>query len=148
MPSKANLGIVHCCPLSMSSILSDADAVQEVMAWSACTISAENIFLFPSLIGLFCLPPVCKNINFASNFPLCGIWHGTLLLLCPSFDVQRRDLLAGVLVVLQPFAEINGLPNDAIVQILLYGDKKLSTEFNKSVLELTLVFFHNTGRFH
>ena len=91
---------------------------------------------------------MCKNINFASNFPLCGIWHGTLLLLCPSFDVQRRDLLAGVLVVLQPFAEINGLPNDAIVQILLYGDKKLSTEFNKSVLELTLVFFHNTGRFH
>ena len=69
------------------------------------------------------------------------------LLLCPSFDVQRRHLLAGVSVLLQQFVEINSLPNDVLVQILLYGDKNLSNEINKSILELTLVFIHNTGRF-
>ena len=68
------------------------------------------------------------------------------LLLCPSFDVQRRHL-AGVSVLLQQFVEINSLPNDVLVQILLYGDKILSNEINKSILELTLVFIHNTGRF-
>ena len=69
------------------------------------------------------------------------------LLLCPSFDVQRRHLLAGVSVLLQQFVEINSLPNDVLVQILLYGDENLSNEINKSILELTLVFIHNTGRF-
>ena len=69
------------------------------------------------------------------------------LLLCPSFDVQRRHLLAGVSVLLQQFVEINSLPSDVLVQILLYGDKNLSNESNKGILEMTLVFIHNTGRF-
>ena len=69
------------------------------------------------------------------------------LLLCPSFDVRRRHLLAGVSVLLQQFVEINSLPNEVLVQILLYGDKNLSNEINKSILELTLVFIHNAGRF-
>ena len=70
------------------------------------------------------------------------------LLLCPSFDFHRRHLLAGVSVLLQQFDEINSLPNDVLdVQILLYGVKNLSNEINKSILELTLVFIHNTGRF-
>ena len=53
------------------------------------------------------------------------------LLLCPSFDVQRRHLLAGVSVLLRQFVEINSLPNDVLVQILLYGDRNLSNEINK-----------------
>ena len=69
------------------------------------------------------------------------------LLLCPSFDVQRRDLLAGISVELRPFVDINSLPNDVLVQILLYGDKDLSNEINKNILELTLDFIHKTGRF-
>ena len=68
------------------------------------------------------------------------------LLLCPSFDVQRRHLLAGVSVLLRPFVEINSLPNDVFAQILLYGDKNLSNEINKSILQLTLVS-SNAGRF-
>ena len=47
------------------------------------------------------------------------------LLLCPSFDVEQRYLLAGVSVLLRQFVEINSLPNDAPVQILLYGDGNL-----------------------
>ena len=95
--------------------------------------------------------------KFKHNFrdtvnPMCPTNDGIedtehFLLLCPSFDVQRRHLLAGVSVLLQQFVEINSLPNDVLVQILLYGDKDLSNEINKSIFELTLVFIHNTGRF-
>ena len=48
------------------------------------------------------------------------------LLLCPSFNIQRRDLLAGVSVVSQPFVQINTLSNNVLVQLLLYGGKNLS----------------------
>ena len=70
------------------------------------------------------------------------------LLLCPSFDVQRRHLLVGVSLLLRPFVEINAPPpNGVLVQILLYGDKELSNEINKNILALTLVFIHNRGWF-
>ena len=69
------------------------------------------------------------------------------LLLCPSFDIQRRDLLAGISVVLRPFVQINSLSNNILIQLLLYGDKDLSSDINKHVLELTLNFIHKTGRF-
>ena len=65
----------------------------------------------------------------------------------PSFDVQRRHLLAGVSVLLRQFVEINSLPNDVLVQILLYGDKNLPNEIKKIIFEMTLVFIHNAGRF-
>ena len=68
------------------------------------------------------------------------------LLLCPSFDIQRRHLLAGVSVLLRLFVEINSLPSEFLVQILLYGVKNLSNEINKSIIELTLYFIYNTGR--
>ena len=68
------------------------------------------------------------------------------LLHCPSFNIQRRDLLAGVSVVLQPLVQINTLSN-VLVQLLMYGDKNLSSDVNKHVLELTLNFIHKTGRF-
>ena len=46
---------------------------------------------------------------------------------CPSFDVQRKDLLAGMIELLRPFLQITDLSND--------------------ILELTLRFIHETGRF-
>ena len=69
------------------------------------------------------------------------------LLLCPSFDVQRRDLLAGIVELLRPSVQIANLSNDALMQLLLYGDQDLSNELNKNILELTLRFIHETGRF-
>ena len=69
------------------------------------------------------------------------------LLHCPSFNIQRRHLLPGVSVVLQPFVQINTLSNNVSVQLLLYGDKNLSSDVNKHVLEQTLNFIHQTGRF-
>ena len=69
------------------------------------------------------------------------------LLHCPSFNIQRRDLLAGVSVVLQPLDQIKTLSNNVLVQLLLYGDRNLSSDVNKHVLELTLSLIHQTGRF-
>ena len=69
------------------------------------------------------------------------------LLLCPSLDIQRRDLLARVSVALRPFVEIDSLSNNVLVQLLLCGDKNLSSDVNRSILELTLDFIHKTGRF-
>ena len=69
------------------------------------------------------------------------------LLHCPSFDIQRRDLLAGVSEILQSFFQINDLPNNVLVELLLYVDKNLTDDVNRSILELTLDFIHQTGRF-
>ena len=60
------------------------------------------------------------------------------LLPCPSFDVQRRDLLAGVSQLVRPFVQINSLSNIVLIKLLLYGDKDLSENINKNILELTL----------
>ena len=68
-------------------------------------------------------------------------------LLCPSFDLQRRDLLAGIVELLRPFVEVTSLSNDALTQLLLYGDQDLSNDLNENILELTLRFIHETGRF-
>ena len=68
------------------------------------------------------------------------------LLYCPSFNIQQRDLLTGVSVVLQSFVQINTVSNNVLVKILLYGDKSLSNDINKHVLELTSNFIHQTGR--
>ena len=69
------------------------------------------------------------------------------LLLCPSFDILRRDVLAGVSNLLRPFAQINSFSNGTLIQFLLYGDKDLSDDINKDILQLTLNFIHRTGRF-
>ena len=68
------------------------------------------------------------------------------LLLCQSFDIQRQDLLAGVSELLRPFVQIETLPNNILVQYLLYGNKELSNDINRNILERTLNFIHKTGR--
>ena len=69
------------------------------------------------------------------------------LLFCPSFDVQRRDLLAGVSQLVRPFVQIDSLSNVVLVKLLLYGDKDLSEKSNENILELNLHFIHKSGRF-
>ena len=68
------------------------------------------------------------------------------LLLCPSFGVQRTDLLAGICSLVRPYGYVN-LANDVLLQILLYGDKNFPNNLNGSILELTIRFIHSTGRF-
>ena len=68
------------------------------------------------------------------------------LLLCPSFDAQQRDLLAGVSDVLRPFGHSN-LSNKVPTQLLLYRDEKFSYDLNRAIFNLTIQFLHKTGRF-
>ena len=90
--------------------------------------------------------------NFADTVnPMCPSNDGIedaehFLLLCPSFDAQRRDLLAGVFDVLRPYGHSN-LSNKVLTQLLLYGDENFSYDLNKTILNLTLQFIHKTGRF-
>ena len=90
------------------------------------------------------------NFRDALN-PMCPSNDGIedtehFLLLCPSFDMQRRDLLAGVLAILRTFG-YNNLSNKVLTQYLLYGNKDLPSDLNRKILKLTLAFIHNTGRF-
>ena len=54
------------------------------------------------------------------------------LLLCSSFDVQRRDLLVEASQLLQLFIQMNTLSNLFLIKFVLYGDEYLSDSINQS----------------
>ena len=70
------------------------------------------------------------------------------LLLCPSFDNQRQQLLASISVAVRPYIQLNNASNHDLMNLLLYGDEDLPSDTNKHVLEYTLNFIHDTGRFN
>ena len=92
--------------------------------------------------------------KFKHNFrdaviPMCPSNDGIedaehFLLRCPSFDAQRRDLLAGVYDVLRPFGHSN-LSNKVLTQLLLYGDESFSYYLNRTILNLTIQFIRETA---
>ena len=43
------------------------------------------------------------------------------LLLCPSYEIQRRNLLARVFALLRPLGYVN-IPNEPLTHLLSYGD--------------------------
>ena len=51
------------------------------------------------------------------------------LLLCPSFNIQGRDFLAGVLALVRPFG-LGSPSNEALTRLLMYGNKDSSDEIN------------------
>ena len=93
--------------------------------------------------------------KFRHNFkdtinPMCPRNDGVedtehFLLLCPSFVVQRQNLLAEILPLLRPFGYAN-LSNEVLAQLSLYGDENLPNDVNRNILELTLRFIKETGR--
>ena len=72
---------------------------------------------------------------------------GHFLLFCPSREVPRRDLLAGVSALLPPLGNTD-LSNEFQMQISSYGDKDFPYSLNKGIVLLTLLFIHATGRFY
>ena len=90
--------------------------------------------------------------NFADTMsPLCLANDGIedtehFLLLCHSVDNNRRSLLAGVNEIYKAVGNIVG-PNESLLQILLYGDKNLSEDVNKQILDLTIKYILETKRF-
>ena len=109
---------------------------------------AKSVFGIPDPIGLPYLTQLRVGLSklnfhkFKHDFrdtinPMCPTNDGIedtehFLLLCPSFDLQRRDLLAGIVELLRPFVQIANLSNDALTQLLLYGDQDLSNDLNKN----------------
>ena len=69
------------------------------------------------------------------------------LLLCPSFDTQRRSLLHRTLPLLRPLGIANP-SNELLSQILLYGCKDLPADSNREILQGTISFIRETGRFN
>ena len=67
------------------------------------------------------------------------------MLLCPSLDVQRRDILAGIIKLLRPFVQITDLSKDALTPLSLYAYQDLSYDLNKNVIELILRFIYEAG---
>ena len=94
--------------------------------------------------------------KFKHNFqdtvdPMCLINGGIedteyFLLRCHAYDDQRRDLLGAINKVFQPQNILN-LPNQTLVQILLYGDGKCIQNQNRNILESALKFIHTSERF-
>ena len=93
--------------------------------------------------------------KFQHNFrdtiiPMCPSNDGIedtehFLLLCPSFVVQRTDLLARIYTLVRPYGYAN-LANDVLLQIFLYGDKNFPNNLNRNILELTIRFIYSSGR--
>ena len=124
---------------------------------------AGSVFGIHDPIGLSYLSQIRVGLSrlnfhkFMHNFkdtvnPMCPTNDGIedtehFLLLCPSFDLLRRDLLAGVSNLIRLFAPINTFSNSALIQLLLYDDKDLPDDINKDIIQLTLNFIHRTGRF-
>ena len=125
---------------------------------------AKSVFGIYDPIGLSLLTQLRVGLSklnfhkFKHNFrdtinPMCPTSDGVedtehFLLLCPSFDDQRRDLLAGIEHLLRPFMQIANLSNNALTRLLLYDDKDLYCEVNRDILRLTLRFIRETGRFN
>ena len=82
---------------------------------------------------------------FPSNDDIEDMEH--FLLLCPSFDMHGKDLSARVTDLLLPFVEIINLRSHLLIHLLLHGDQNFPNELNKHVIELTLRFIHEIGRF-
>ena len=74
--------------------------------------------------------------------PMCPTNDGVedtehFLLLCPSFAVQRQNLLAQILPLLRPLGYAN-FSNEVLAQILLYGDENLPNDASRNILELKI----------
>ena len=159
------------CPFSLSFAITGGRIIDRSFALktelrlapSVVCPPAKSIFGVYGPIGLSYLSQIRADLKqnahkFKHSFrdianPICLTNDGMqdtehFLLLCSSFDVQRRDLLAGVSQLVRPFVQINSLSNIVLIKFLLYGDKDLSENINKNILELTLNFINENDRFN
>ena len=67
------------------------------------------------------------------------------LLQCHAYEDQRHDL--GTVNEVFQLHNILNLPNQTLVQIMLYGDKTFTHDQNIQILESTLKFIHSSERF-
>ena len=84
-----------------------------------------------------CLNPLCS-----CSLKIENTVH--YLLHCHHFSTSHIDLMNSVISVLSNF---ESLPDNAKKEILLYGDSFLDQNKNKLILEATLTFIKNSGKF-
>ncbi len=100
--------------------------------------SVNVIFMFYSIWGEGF--PVCKSCGLESE----SVTH--YLLRCPTFHAQRTVYLAGLLQTLDP-THIANLDDNLIVELFLYGDKKLSDNINLNLFTMAQTFITSSNRF-
>ena len=105
--------------------------------------------LFRFLIGSY-LFRAFRNFLFAFKLQAYFLLSVQINFCCFAPPLQYHAeifSLEFVFALLRPFGYTN-LQNNALMQILLYGDEKFPDELNKNVLLLTLQFIHKSGRFN
>ena len=91
--------------------------------------------------------------NFDSLSPLCVCVCGVgnednehFLLHCPLFANARRDLFGQLRDI--PLLDFSVLDNEALSNLLLFGDDKLNIVSNRMIVEATISFIEKTKRIH
>ena len=119
---------------------------------SSLSSLSRSSYLTQLRVGLtkLCFHKFRHNFRDTVN-PMCPTNDGIettehFFLLYPSFEAERRSLLADVFDLIHPFGCVD-LSNEVLLQLLLYGDKNLSFNLNKCILELIMNYIHMTGRF-
>ena len=62
------------------------------------------------------------------------------------FDIQRQDLLAGVLALARPLG-LRNPSNEILTHLLMYCNEDLMNSIEMPSSYLTLHFIHQTGRY-
>ena len=67
---------------------------------------------------------------------------------CPLYDILRRDLFDQLSDVPGlDIASVNNMDDDTLYHRLLFGDQSLGTIENRVILDATVSFLKNSGRF-
>ena len=68
------------------------------------------------------------------------------LLHCPLFDNARSNLCGQLGDI--PKLDFSVLDNEALSNLLLFGDRKVNSVSNRLIMEATIVFIEKTKRLH
>ena len=90
------------------------------------------------------------NHNFNCISPTCKCTRDRetsvhYFLRCPLYERNRTTLLSKISDIIH--SDVRVLPDDHLLHILLYGSNMYNTIVNKLVIEATIKFIHQTGRF-
>jgi hypothetical protein len=80
---------------------------------------------------------------------MCGVGNEDnehYILHCPLFENARRDLFGQLGDI--PLLDVSVLDNEALGNLLLFGDEKLNIVSNRMILEATISFIEKTKRLH
>ena len=89
-----------------------------------------------------------RYIAFYNRIPIESLQISGFLMHCPLYDVLRGDLFDQLSDVPGlDIASISNIDDDTLCHRLLFGDPSLGTIENRVILEATISFIKNSGRF-